>query len=236
MAVLLVLTLLTVGMAAESCPIFTCASLESDVCAVFDASFNAKINSNGCESGMGCFFKHLEHITSPNYKVKCFPWPEKLDFTGVSSNVFNMSDLCNITLLEDKAFKNGQTTPFMCNVDKDCLLEDGTYTICGCTVRGDGKKVCSPDIANHQIFPSFYEFCQKGDFSRSKIEEYYYYLLYYLSFEILHSDLECLDQSQEWKYLTSSANSYVSVETSEGRINLGTILVLEVLLCVAFIA
>ena len=247
MAVLLVLMLLTVGMAAESCPIFTCASLESDVCAVEDASGNVQVNSNGCESGMGCFLYLVPPYFTvfPNNTLLCYEVSTEYNYTAYLNTLEEiglvvtmeevMEMICNQTVKEGKSFKNGQTGPLFCNDYRDCLLEDGNYTECNCYSRTDGKRVCRREIANHQVFPEMYEFCQKGVFNPSTYEEYIYNLLYYNAIEVLQSELACANKFIDWTYLDSTANTYVSAETSEGRIGSGVALVLDVLLYVTLL-
>ena len=61
-------------------------------------------------------------------------------------------------------------------------------------------------------------------------------MLYYDSIDVLQVGLDCTDKFQEWKYLDSSENSYVSVEMSEGSYYSGAAIGLEALLYITLIA
>lgn len=247
MVMLLVLAFLTVGLATSSCPIYSCSSLDSNVCAKQEANGNVLVNSNGCGEGMGCYL-YLA-VTYFSYSTDniwpCLQMPSEFDWDSYYSQYYTNSEmkdamestigtLCNITLVEGRSFDNGQTSPRICSVHSDCLLEDGTYTLCKCAARNDGNKVCMRELSNHQVFPDLYHFCQRGDFTSSRFEEFTYLILYYVSVEILQSDITCADKFEEWIYLDSPENTYVTAETRDGKIGSGAALVLEVL-CVTLL-
>lgn len=144
------------------CPTYSCDStMASNTCAVYVGSYAFKINSNGCMDGYTC-----SAVTISTWAGKIFTGGLGTSTTAKECEAVTTDTTATGTFisaacpakLANKSFKSGQTVQ-TCEEDEDCLLSDGTKTLCVCGFRTDGLGICSADYSNEQLFGGFWEEC-----------------------------------------------------------------------------
>ena len=83
--------------------------------------------------------------------------------------------------------------PKDCTSNHDCLLQDGTYSLCLCGVRTiNTNGICSPDMSS-ALFSSYWEACDSQGFIPQKDMGFYYSVLQRV-YHLVQSDVTCAPQ------------------------------------------
>lgn len=135
------------------CPKYSCKELDSDICARMDKNNTITLNQNVCEDGMICRLPSL------------YLWKYQAEIGDTLS--------CETAMTKEKGLQTFRVTcderrpnrelaegsnPKRCEVDEDCLMQDGNYTQCKCGLGGNAY--CKPDISS-SIFDNYWEGCEK---------------------------------------------------------------------------
>lgn len=178
MAMLVLLTLLSLAHAAMNCPIYTCASLDSNVCISYTSSpATFEINWNGCESDYSCSAETVSSWASTilpsitTSSLECVPVPV------VSQSTTALTTYPCIAKNANKSFVN-HATKVDCNSESDCGLVDGSFAECRCVMGRRTSGICIPDPSNEEVFEGYWEDCgSENTLDKEKSEYWQYYKL-----------------------------------------------------------
>lgn len=192
MAILVLVTLLALAHAAVNCPVYTCESLDSNVCSTYTASpATFKINSSGCQSDYYCsapvtvaWAKTLQISSATNTPNPCLPAT-----TTTTSTTTTTTHTC-IAKDSQKSFKN-QATKIDCSEHSDCNLVDGTLGVCTCVIGTTDRGICKPHESNGEVFSGYWTDC--GTENTLDEDEWAYWSYYKSSWEYTHSSVSCKD-------------------------------------------
>lgn len=146
------LTISASTLTAADCITYTCEDLPDNKCAYKQADLEVVLNDNSCEDGFSCSFDDL------------IPWASAsaVDSSLLCSGeaVMPLYDELIDSYLCGKRLENKDLYimdyPKKCATIEDCLLEDQTYTECGCAL--DGNTYCRASIYSKE-FDEYWDEC-----------------------------------------------------------------------------
>jgi len=204
------LSLAVCGLSASICPTYSCdATMASNTCAVYVGSYAFKINSNGCMNGYACSAVTVSTWAGSIYRgtlgttsttKEC-----EAEIAGTASTGTFQSSPCPVKL-PNKAFKSGQTV-VTCQEDENCLLADGSKTLCVCSFRTDGLGICAVDYSNDMVFAEFWTDCGSTNVITDE-DSALYWTAYMANWVYEQSTIECVSVFAESQLVQSLFDNY----------------------------
>lgn len=195
---------------ASVCPTFSCDStVASNTCAVYVGSYAFKINANGCMSGFTCSAVTISTwaggifrggVGSAGTTKEC-----EAETVGIQAIGAFESAPCP-TKLPNKAFQSGQSV-VTCEEDEDCLLADGSKTLCVCSFRSDGLGICSVDYSNEVVFADYWKDCGSSNVITEE-DSALYWTAYMGNWVYEQSTIECASIFAENQRVQSLFDDY----------------------------
>lgn len=195
-----------------SCPVISCLSLETGVCAYKNSARALFVSTQRCPVGLTCqtssiypYWWSNAPLGSPLYCESLASVPEAVNSTFVSQSCLRFES--------GKELKRGVEVE--CAEDQDCEMMDGTHIVggCRCGFRGSGLGLCQPHPSS-SVFEGYWTACERGNgvvHSREEFEYWSFYMTYYV---YLNSDVSCSRNLLESTQLLSLTIALQSLSSS----------------------
>lgn len=195
----------------QVCPIYSCDNtVATNTCAAYVGAGAFKINSNGCGNGYTCSAVGTSAWASEVYSSGLSAGGTYLacmEVTTTSSEtVGTFQSLVCLTKQPNKSFQSGQTV-VTCEEDSDCLLTDGTKTVCSCSFRSDGLGICTPSYSNEQLFQGYWDDCGSTNVITDEASALYW-TAYMSNWIYEQSSIACADVFEENQTVKSLFDDY----------------------------
>ena len=194
-----------------SCPVISCLSLESGVCAYKNSARALFVSTHRCSEGLACRTSSIYPYWWANAPAGSPLYCESIPLLPETVNATFIPQPC-LRFESGKELKRGVEVE--CQSDKDCEMMDGTYIVggCRCAFRGSGLGLCQPHPSS-SVFQGYLSACERGNGvvrSRKDFEYWSFYMNYYV---FLTSDISCsrnLLESSQFLSLTIALQSLFS--------------------------
>ena len=191
------------GVCAVSCPVFSCRQLDAGRCAVMNSSSAVVLNSARCDATLQCtatgvlqwFFTRL--IPPPGSFYNCTaPTPNTELPVNWDTSLWQCPSRGTVTLLKEGTY------PKRCEVDDDCVENDGAVRNNSCTCSVDSQSslgFCKPSLSS-TTFEDYWTACGQNGYIEGSLGLYWFlYTNYYTLYQ--GSGVSCLSNMWEMEAL-----------------------------------
>jgi hypothetical protein len=188
--ILLISALLTPSL-ASTCFDYSCEALEANVCVQKYDSATIYINNDGCSCFVGIAMLTLLRTDDDGATIECYSSSsQSYDFSAGSDY-----DSYDCGVRDSQAELVDGSYPKICNDHIDCVLENGGYNSCYCSL--DGNAYCVPDISS-SIYDDYWAGCDTSDG-----DKILYGINYYTTYPLQVNSPSCAEEVlYELIYLT----------------------------------
>lgn len=195
LAVSLVLCL-SLGVSGLTCPFFSCGTVPAGACAQKMSSQWIQLSTTPCTDGSFCSAQRMYEdwwwyaYTAVDNTYPCLALSTYNHISFAESDVY--TEWPCMQRLQGKELASG-SHPKDCTSNHDCLLQDGTYSLCLCGVRTiNTNGICSPEMSS-ALFSNYWGSCDNKGFIQEKDMGFYYSVLQRV-YHLVQSDVTCAPQ------------------------------------------
>lgn len=216
MKVLLEALVLCTCVSALTCPFFSCGTVPSGACAQKMSSQWIQLSTTPCTEGSFCSAQRLYEdwwwfaYTAVDNTYPCLALNAYNHISFSESDVYTQWPCMQRS--PAKELSEG-SHPKDCASNHDCLLQDGSFSLCLCGVRTiNTNGICSPDISS-ALFSNYWAACDSKGFVQDRDMGFYYSVLQRV-YHIVQSDVTCAPQLL-WEFSI--------LQDAEGRMQSGAL-------------
>ena len=177
------------------CPLISCISLNSDVCAYKNAAGSLFLTTQKCSAGLSCSAASIYPYWWPNAPIGSQLYCETVTPLPSAVNTTYVPVPC-LPFQSGKELVRGPDSE--CSLDSDCRMLDGTYISggCRCGFRASGLGLCHPHPSS-SVFEGYWTDCESGNGFLVTREAYEYWSFYMTYYVYLLSDISCASLMRE---------------------------------------